>query len=51
MLQKSTYTNFFRNGKQVFNNVLIMDLQHIRCLTAEESSAEFAVMCHKGSKM
>jgi hypothetical protein len=35
----------------MFNNVLIKDLEHVRYLTAEESSAECAVMCRKGSKM
>jgi hypothetical protein len=35
----------------MINNVLIMDLEHVRYLTAEESSAECAVVCRKGSKM
>jgi hypothetical protein len=37
--------------KHVFNNVLITDLEQVRCLTTEDSSVERAVMCHKGSKM
>jgi hypothetical protein len=51
MPQKSIFNKFFRNVKHVFNNVLITDLEHVRCLTAKESGIECAVMCHKGSKM
>jgi hypothetical protein len=29
----------------MFNNVLIMDLEHVRYLTAEESGPECAAMC------
>jgi hypothetical protein len=50
-LRNPFFIKFFRNVKHMFNNVLIMDLVHVRCLTAEESSAECAVMCRKGSKM
>jgi hypothetical protein len=35
----------------MFNNVLIMDLGDVRYLSAEESGAECAAMCRKGSKM
>jgi hypothetical protein len=35
----------------VFNNVLMMDLEHIRCPTTEENSVEHDMMCHKGSIM
>jgi hypothetical protein len=35
----------------MFNNVLIMDLEHVRYLTAEEGSPECAVICRNGSKM
>jgi hypothetical protein len=34
-----------------FNYVLIIDLEHVRCLTTEESGAECAVLSRKGSKM
>jgi hypothetical protein len=44
MPQKSIFTKFFRNVKYVFNDVLIMDVKHVRCLTAEERSAESAVI-------
>jgi hypothetical protein len=40
-----------RNVKNLFYNVLIMDLKQIRCLSTEKSCAEYAVMCRKGSKM
>lgn len=41
---------FFRNVKHEFNNVLIMDLEHVRCLTAEDSRTECAVMSVKVAK-
>jgi hypothetical protein len=49
MPQKSIF--LLKIVKHVFDNVLIIDLEHVRCLTAEESSAECAVMCCKGTKM
>jgi hypothetical protein len=45
MLQKSMLMKCLRNVKHVFNNVLIMDLKHDRCLKSDESSAECAVTC------
>jgi hypothetical protein len=44
MPQKSFFIKFFRNVKHMFNHVLIIDLEHVRYLTAEESSAECAVI-------
>jgi hypothetical protein len=44
MPQKSIFINFFRNVNRVFYNVLIMALEHVRCLTAEQSSTEYTVM-------
>jgi hypothetical protein len=31
-------------NKHVFNNVLIMDLEHARCFTTEDSSTEHEVI-------
>jgi hypothetical protein len=37
MHQKSLFNNFVRNVKRVFNNVLKVDLEHVRCLTADNT--------------
>jgi hypothetical protein len=29
----------------------LINLEHVRCLTAEENSVECVVMCFRGSKM
>jgi hypothetical protein len=43
MPQKSIFMKSLRNVKHVFNNILIMGLEHVGCLTAEESSTFRAV--------
>jgi hypothetical protein len=35
----------------MLNNVLKIDLEHVRWFTTGESSAEHEVTCYKGSKM
>jgi hypothetical protein len=38
--QNYIFIEFLRNVKHVLNNVLIMDVGHVRLLTAEESGVE-----------
>jgi hypothetical protein len=45
MPQKSIFIQFFRIVEHVFINILIMDLENVICLKAEESSTECAAMC------
>jgi hypothetical protein len=45
------FIKFFRNVKNTLNYDVIVDLQHVICLTTEESSAECTIMCRNGSKM
>jgi hypothetical protein len=45
------FFQFFRTDKHAFKYVFIMDLEHVRCLTIEESSVEHGVMCCKDSEM
>jgi hypothetical protein len=47
MPYKSIFIIFFRN----VNNVLIMDLEHIRYLTVEERCTESTEMFRKGRKI
>lgn len=49
MPYNSIFIWFFRNVKHEFN-VLITDLEHVRCLTAEDSRTECAVMSVKVAK-
>jgi hypothetical protein len=51
MSKKSIFIKFFRNVKHMFNNVLLMDLEHFRSLTAKKRSAISGILCRKDSKM
>jgi hypothetical protein len=42
---RNPYFLFAKKCLQVLNNVLMIDLMHVRCLTTEESNAECEVMC------
>jgi hypothetical protein len=45
MLQKLIMSKFFRKVRYVFDDILIMNLEDLRCEKTAESSEECAVMC------
>jgi hypothetical protein len=49
MPEKSIFLKIFRNLKHVFNNAEVLDLEHVRSLTTEESRLNMQVVKCKQS--
>jgi hypothetical protein len=47
----SMFFFFSRKSKHVFYNILIIVLDHIRCVSRVKNGAECVIMCHKSSKV
>jgi hypothetical protein len=50
MPQKGITFSLIRKGKYQFYSIQTMGLEHVRCITPEESRAKCEIIYHKSSK-